>query len=102
MPERPRRLSWSQLLARVFAEDVLVCDKCGGRRRVIAIVPGGKRACDVLDQLGIKERAPPIAKARAPPRQEEAFEVGAPAESGEQTIEPPDDPSAGMQYAEAS
>jgi hypothetical protein len=70
MPERPRRLSWPDLLARVFSTDILRCDKCGGRRRVSAFIPGGRLARQVLDQLGIHERAPPIAKARAPPHQE--------------------------------
>ena len=28
---RPRRLGWAKLLARVFAADVTVCRKCGGR-----------------------------------------------------------------------
>jgi hypothetical protein len=89
MPDRPRRLPWPDLLARVFAEDVLRCDKCGGHRRVSAFIPGGRLAREVLDRLGIKERAPPIAKARAPPHQEEAFEL------------PPDDPGVDEQYAEA-
>ena len=45
MPERPRRLLWSQLLARVFAEDVLRCDKCGGRRELTAFMPDARQAC---------------------------------------------------------
>jgi hypothetical protein len=43
----------------------------------------------VLGHLGITKQAPPIAKARAPPHQEKAFEL------------PPDDPGVDEQYAEA-
>ena len=35
---RPRRLGWAKLLARVFAVDVRVCRKCGGRMRVLEVV----------------------------------------------------------------
>jgi len=62
-PGRARRLDWSALLARVFEEDVLSC-RCGGRRRVTAFVPEGRRAREVLEALGIEATAPPIAPAR--------------------------------------
>jgi len=35
---RPRRIGWARLLARVFAIDVTVCRKCGGRMRVLDVV----------------------------------------------------------------
>jgi len=34
----PYRLSWANLLARVFAIDVTVCSKCDGRMKVLEIV----------------------------------------------------------------
>ena len=34
----PRRWSWAQLLRRVFGFDVLVCDRCGGPRRILGAV----------------------------------------------------------------
>ena len=34
---RPHRIGWARLLARVFAIDVTVCRKCGGRMRVLDI-----------------------------------------------------------------
>lgn len=58
-PERPRFLAWPQLLARTFAVDVLRCDKCGGRRKLTAFIVASREACDLLEQLGIDERAPP-------------------------------------------
>ena len=38
--------AWAELLRRVFAVDVLRCDRCGGRRRLIATVmrPSAVRA----------------------------------------------------------
>ena len=58
-----------QLLARVFAVDVLRCDKCGGRRKLTAFIVASREACDLLEQLGIDATAPPTAPARGPPRQ---------------------------------
>jgi len=34
----PRRIGWAHLLARVFAVDVTVCSKCGGRMKILEIV----------------------------------------------------------------
>jgi len=35
---RSRRIGWARLLARVFAVEVTVCRKCGGRMRVLDVV----------------------------------------------------------------
>ena len=53
---RPRRLAWAKLRARVFAIDVTVCRKCGGRMRVLEVV-------DTADDI-----ARVLHGARAPPR----------------------------------
>jgi len=34
----PRRIGWASLLARVFAIDVTVCSKCGGRMKIVEVV----------------------------------------------------------------
>ena len=68
-PERPRRLDWSSLLARVYREEVLRYP-CGGRRKVTAFLPEGKKARQVLEELGIDATARPIAPPRARPEQE--------------------------------
>jgi len=34
----PRRIGWASLLARVFAIDVTVCSKCGGRMKILEVV----------------------------------------------------------------
>ena len=35
---RHRRYAWAELLKRVFAVDVLKCDKCGGRMKILCAV----------------------------------------------------------------
>ena len=38
-PPRPRRpIPWAELLKRTFQTDVLTCPRCGGTRRVVAVV----------------------------------------------------------------
>jgi len=38
-------------MKRVFEVDVLLCSRCGGRRRLVAVYPGGQRLRDLLDRL---------------------------------------------------
>jgi hypothetical protein len=35
---RPRNYSWTELMRRVFAIDVLECDRCGGRMRILCAI----------------------------------------------------------------
>jgi len=60
---RPRNYRWAQLMRRVFDFDVLVCDRCGGRMRILdgTIPPEAVRK--ILDCLGLPSRPPPIAPA---------------------------------------
>lgn len=47
----PYRLPWATLLRRVFAIDVLTCDRCGGKRRLIALIDKDsaiKKICKML------------------------------------------------------
>ena len=67
---RARRLDWASLLKRVFGHDVLTCDRCGGRRRVIAFIEEPKVARKILDHLGLASTGPPRAAARPPPQAE--------------------------------
>ena len=63
-PPRARRLSWSALIQRVFARDVLECPSCRGRMRVIAAIEQPEVAAAILGSLGLASRAPPAASAR--------------------------------------
>jgi hypothetical protein len=60
---RPRNYSWSELLKRVFSADVLACDRCGGRMRILAAIHPPEAIRKILDCLGLPSRAPPIADA---------------------------------------
>jgi len=68
----PSRYSWSELMRRVFGIDVLACEHCGGRRRLIALITDTLVARRILRHLGLPSEAPPLAAARPPPQM--AFE----------------------------
>jgi len=85
-PGRPRFFAWPQLLARTFAVDVLRCDRCGGRRKLSAFIVSSKEACDLLDRLGIRERAPPPEPPRRRYRQVQWLDPPPPDDPG---VDPP-------------
>ena len=68
-PLRDRKLPWADLLKRVFGEDLLTCAKCGGRRRVKAILANPQDACEVLQELGIPAKPLRLKQATGPPVQ---------------------------------
>jgi hypothetical protein len=49
---RERRLSWAELMMRVFREDVLRCTKCGGRAAVISAITQPEVVEAILTCLG--------------------------------------------------
>jgi hypothetical protein len=53
--EKPqvRHYIWSQLMARIFAVDVLACPRCGGRMRILAVIQDPSVARKILDCLGL-------------------------------------------------
>ena len=61
---RQRRLTWAQLMLRVFAADVLECPRCKGRRRLLAVITDPAVIVAFLERLGLPSRAPPLAPAR--------------------------------------
>src|ERR1700730_10067327 len=61
----PRFIPWSELLLRVFREDVLACP-CGGRRKVIAFIDERSVIERTLGHLGLPTTGPPTAPARLP------------------------------------
>ena len=63
----PRRLSWAQLLQRVFAVVALVCPRCGSRLRLLAAIESEEAIRAILDCLGLPSRAPPLAPAEPEP-----------------------------------
>ncbi len=64
---RERRLTWAELMMRVFREDVLRCAKCGGRAAAISAITQPEVVEAILTCLGLAVRAPPITPARQTP-----------------------------------
>jgi len=71
-PVRPRRpgrpIPWAELLKRTFQTDVLTCPRCGGGRRVVAVVLRSATAQAILEHLRIPSRPLPLAPATSPPQ----------------------------------
>ena len=66
------RLPWAELLKKVFAIDILVCDRCGDRRRIVAAITQPDVADAILRCLGSfgacePARAPPAAAVHSEP-----------------------------------
>ena len=66
---RSCRLSWAQLLGRVFSLDVTVCPACGGSMKIIAALTDGHSIRTYLEGVGLPARPPPVAPARPDPQQ---------------------------------
>jgi hypothetical protein len=66
-PLRPRTLPWAELLRRVHELDALRCNRCPGRRRVIAFITDPEVVTAILAHLGLPTQPPSLAPARAPP-----------------------------------
>jgi hypothetical protein len=66
-PGNPRRLSWAELMRRVFAVDVLKCTRCGGPMRILAAIHDPDAVRAILESLGLPSRAPPNLPARPTP-----------------------------------
>ena len=67
----PRRLSWSELLKRVFQIDLTTCPDCGGTLRFIAAIMERSVVEKILTHLGLPTTPPTFHPPRAPPQ--EAF-----------------------------
>ena len=67
---RTRKLLWAALLRRVFAHDILVCPRCDGPMRLIAVLTEPKEVARMLRHLGLPTDPPTTASARAPPQAE--------------------------------
>jgi hypothetical protein len=62
------RQPWSALLKRVFGHEMLVCPKCQGKMRLIAMVDSPKVIAKILRHLGLETEPPQLTPARAPPQ----------------------------------
>jgi len=55
-----RNYTWAELMKRVWGFDVLKCDRCGGRMRVLCAINPPEAIKKILDCLGLPSRPPPI------------------------------------------
>ncbi len=60
-------------MQRVFKVDVLVCEHCGGRRRVLTFLTDPPVLRAILEHLGLPADPPTVAPARPPPEPELPF-----------------------------
>jgi len=61
---RPRNYRWAELMRRVYDFDVLLCDRCGGRMRILDGIIPPQAVRKILDCLGLPSRPPPIVPVR--------------------------------------
>jgi len=64
---RDRYLDWASLLKRVFEYDVTVCENCGGKVKVLAVLTDPVVIRRILEHLHLPTAPPTLARARAPP-----------------------------------
>ncbi len=74
-PCRPaHRYLWAELMRRVFGLDVLRCEVCRAKRRLVSLITERSVIVRILAHLGLATDPPPIQPARAPPQLELGFE----------------------------
>jgi hypothetical protein len=64
-----RRLSWSELLKRVFQVDLTLCPDCGGALKFIAAISEPRAVQRILSHLGLETTPPTFHPPRAPPEE---------------------------------
>jgi hypothetical protein len=70
IPARGRGMQWAALMQRTFGLDVLICPRCGGRLRLMALIQEAAVITRILDHLGVPAEIPAPRPARAPPTAE--------------------------------
>jgi hypothetical protein len=63
--EPSTRIDWAELLKRVHDVDALACP-CGGRLKLVALIPDEDPARAILESLRLPSEPPAIARARSP------------------------------------
>jgi uncharacterized protein YbaR (Trm112 family) len=75
-PRPRRRLSWAELMCRVFALDVLECPMCRGPMKLIAEITQREVIERFLAALDLPAEHPEIERARPPPQLELPLDEG--------------------------
>ena len=61
---------WAALLRRIFAREILVCPRCDGPMRLIAVLTDPDIVAGILRHFDLPGTSPGVAAARAPPQGE--------------------------------
>ena len=61
---------WADLMRRSFGVDLLTCDRCGGKRKVIATLSWAPVVAKFLACVGVESSGVEVKPARPPPEQE--------------------------------
>ena len=69
---------WAQLLARIYGVLALQCSRCGGRVHVVGFITEPATVRQILEHVGERTTAPPIAAARSPPLEMKRQQLAAP------------------------
>jgi hypothetical protein len=64
---RHLRRQWAELMRRSFGFDVLSCDRCGGKLRLLAVILERAVIRKILSHIGMPSEPPTPTVARAPP-----------------------------------
>lgn len=62
-----RNYTWAELMKRVFLLDVLQCERCGGRIKILAAIHPPENTAKILQCVGLPSRAPPLKPAAPGP-----------------------------------
>jgi len=60
------RVAWATLLKRTYSVDAMICPRCGGRLRLMAVINDRATAHKIIDHLGIGAHPKPMPRARGP------------------------------------
>ena len=58
--EKEKNSSWARLIQKVYEIDPLVCDKCGYKMRVVAVIMDIAEIMRIKTHLAKKANAPPV------------------------------------------
>ena len=67
MPMPSGRIDWARLMWRVWAVDVLLCPRCGGRMKMIAALTERAAIVRILEHLGVSTEMPRMRRSRDGP-----------------------------------
>jgi hypothetical protein len=65
--KRSRYWRWAELFRRTLGLDPEICDRCGGRMKLVSLVTDPESIARYLRHIGEATEVPPLAPARGPP-----------------------------------